>query len=357
MIFSFTACGEKNQESKSNATTKVDSKSSGQADKSNGDNESNEPDSVPAGIIDSTEEEAMAIGTDLYQHLELFNNPNAKLEGENLVNFITYLIALGGNEYIEENYFNNLTNRVDDSIKIIKTEDRKKIIKSEYVKLLCKHIFGEKITSNISFNDSTYSVEMCDPPIVDLEVESFEDVGNYNYKAILKIYDETGEHYDGKIFLEYFKHEGINTIKNVYVEEGKSSNNQSTFTSEIIGGETINYDAYKAVVIGDYNGKNINKLTELDRINLSYESEPWIYYNFAVFGTITNVKLLTAKTMDSEYEITDLSDEITNSLVTIRSQFPNDMSVDLITFIGPDGESYKISFDDMSDEIRIEKIK
>ncbi|WBW96347.1 hypothetical protein [Oceanirhabdus sp. W0125-5] len=140
-------------------------------------------------------------------------------------------------------------------------------------------------------------------------------------------------------------------------ESNEQDNKQITFTSEDILEDTINYNDYRAVVFGDYKGINVDKLESVERINLVYQEGPWTYYNFAVFGTITNVKILTATEMGAEPVITHLSDKISNSIVTVRSNFPADWSQDVITFTGPDGEYYEMRFDDMTEEVRIIKIK
>jgi len=84
--------------------------------------------------------------------------------------------------------------------------------------------------------------------------------------------------------------------------------------------------------------------------NPLYSTGPYNYYNFAVCGTITNVKLKTLPDMDEKFRIYNIADEITDSLVDVTSKFPNDFSVDLISFVGPDGKFYEIPVEDMSDE-------
>lgn len=129
------------------------------------------------------------------------------------------------------------------------------------------------------------------------------------------------------------------------------------YTNESVHGEKIDFTNCRAVVVENYSGKNEGNLDEEDYINLSYQFKPWTYYNFAVFGTITNVKLKTKPNMEDDYSIYDLSDSISDSLVTIRSRFPTDFSLDIITFNGPDGRFYEIPVEDMSDDYSVVKIK
>ncbi|MFW5982000.1 MAG: hypothetical protein ACOCQO_02190 [Halanaerobiaceae bacterium] len=157
--------------------------------------------------------------------------------------------------------------------------------------------------------------------------------------------------------------QAITLLERKYDGEVNIKELMSPWTDEIIHGEEITYSSYMLVVIEDYldNGKNeFEKIIEFTnpfyQDNSNYETTSDSYYNFAVFGTITNVKLLTAPDMESEYRRYDIADKISDSIVKVSTKFPTDFSVDRISFYTEDGQHQEMIFEDMSDNIDIVKI-
>jgi len=131
----------------------------------------------------------------------------------------------------------------------------------------------------------------------------------------------------------------------------------SAYASETIRGKSIDYGQCLAVVVENYEGANLEALTEVSFENPAYPSKPWVYYQFAVMGMITDVQVTSIAHMGAEAKTYLLADEISDSIVSVRSSFPSDMSVDRISFVGPDGESYQFSVDDVSGEHAVVIIK
>lgn len=127
----------------------------------------------------------------------------------------------------------------------------------------------------------------------------------------------------------------------------------SAFTGETVHGKSIDYGQCLAVVVENYEGVNLEALTEVSFENPAYPSKPWVYYQFAVMGTITDVQVTSIAHMGAEAKTYRLADEISDSIVSVRSSFPNDMSVDTISFVGPDGESHEFSVDDVSGQYAV----
>ncbi|MEA1961173.1 MAG: hypothetical protein U9N81_07865 [Bacillota bacterium] len=138
-------------------------------------------------------------------------------------------------------------------------------------------------------------------------------------------------------------------------QEEQNSPEQAGLT-ETIHGQTITYDDYCAVVIENYPQEPPLENAMLFN-NPKYPADnPPAYYNIVAFGTITNVKLKTKAKMDDAFEVYDITDELTDTVLIVTSGFPTDFSVDVITFTGPDGLFYEIPVEDMSDNMSVIKI-
>lgn len=135
--------------------------------------------------------------------------------------------------------------------------------------------------------------------------------------------------------------------------EAESIKKLQGFQQETINSVNIDYSKYTAVVIPQYNGVNKDKLANEVLTNDKYPEGPYTSVNFAVFGDITNVKVLEAESMDHEYEITELNDK-SNTLITLNTKFPTDTSNILVKFSVHMGEGmysdYEFSLDDMRDD-------
>ena len=150
----------------------------------------------------------------------------------------------------------------------------------------------------------------------------------------------------------------IRKMEEEYGVEIDPDNLQPKRIDETIHGQHIDYSRYLLVVIEDYADRGKNKLQNtIEFKNPLYDKAPYNYYNFAVFGTITNVKLKTKRDMSSEYRIYDIADEISDSLVKVTSRFPTDFSLDRISFYAEDGQHVEIIIEDVSDQKDIVKLE
>lgn len=135
--------------------------------------------------------------------------------------------------------------------------------------------------------------------------------------------------------------------------EAESIKKLEGFQQETVNGVNIDYSKYTAVVIPQYNGVNKDKLANEVLTSDKYAEAPYTSVNFAVFGEVTNLKVLEAESMDHEYEISKLDDK-SNTLITLNTKFPTDTSNILVKFSVHMGEGtysdYEFSLDDMRDD-------
>lgn len=135
--------------------------------------------------------------------------------------------------------------------------------------------------------------------------------------------------------------------------EAESIKKLQGFQQETVNGVNIDYSKYIAVIIPQYNGVNKDKLVSEVFKNDKYPEGPYTSVNFAVFGDITNVKVLEAESMNHEYETSELNDK-SNTLITFNTKFPTDTSNILVKFSVHMGEGtysdYEFSLDDMRDD-------
>ncbi len=123
--------------------------------------------------------------------------------------------------------------------------------------------------------------------------------------------------------------------------------------AESIYGEYVNFAKYSAVVVEDYQGVNKDKFINEWTIQNPYykdDGQPLYPCNFAVFGTIYNLRWKVGVNMD-ESETYHIVDELSDTYVTYETRRPGDMSIDVFLFEDKNGKEYQIIIEDMSDNI------
>lgn len=139
-------------------------------------------------VSNSTEEEAKKI---LYDICSYSCNVDGGVTKESVETFLCEVLLHEGNEGIKNIFIKDLDTSISSDISQIINIDNGVEVKSEYVNLLAQEIFDIPIKSD----KENYQLFMNDPPMIDLEIDTFEDMGNGVYYATAKSIDEEGNFY------------------------------------------------------------------------------------------------------------------------------------------------------------------
>lgn len=187
--------------------------------------------------------------------------------------------------------------------------------------------------------------------------------------AFLKVYEKLEKTKDGKISIK--EYDWIYELKKVdgqwllvsYKKDAPESAKPASkptakvtklkgLTNEGINETQVNYNEYVAVISPMYRGVNRSKLSA---ITFGSRTEGNSNLTFAVFGKIEDVKIIYSETIEEE-ELTEIAsvDSLENTLVTVDTPLPFDMSVIIVKcrVLKGNGKYQNIQFqlDDMRDE-------
>jgi len=122
----------------------------------------------------------------------------------------------------------------------------------------------------------------------------------------------------------------------------------SKFKNENINGQYVDFSTYELVAAEDYQGVNYQGLGATTYENIAYDNNNY-WYEIAFFGGVYGVTVESYEYMGAEPEIESLG-YLYNTILKVHSSFPNDGSVDIITFTDSYGSSHRIVVEDMSDD-------
>lgn len=123
------------------------------------------------------------------------------------------------------------------------------------------------------------------------------------------------------------------------------------FQNENINGTYVDFNNYDLVVAEDYRGANyrtlVSKGNEIYK-NKTYDNNDYTY-EIAIFGGAYGVTVTSYEYMGAS-PVSESLGYLHNTILLVHSSFPNDGSVDIISFVDGKGRSHQFSVEDMSDE-------
>jgi len=126
----------------------------------------------------------------------------------------------------------------------------------------------------------------------------------------------------------------------------------SKFQNETINGTYVDFNKYNLVVAEDYYGDNYQTLVDNGKeiyYNKAYTDNNYMY-EIAIFGGAYGVTVNSYEYMGAT-PVSESLGYLYNTVLLVHSSFPNDGSVDVITFTDGTGRSHKITVEDMSGDI------